>query len=121
MLIKQPKNNEKYYWTQHVYGKMQHYAISEQTVRRIIRNPELTIEGVAPNTIAVMQTRGNKQKYELWVMYQLAPLANNKSQITNNKHKQIRVITTWKYPGISPKDKSVPIPEDILEEINEIL
>ncbi len=110
--IKQPKNSDKYYWTQHVWYKMQQYGISEQTVRRIIRNPERVEEGIVPDTIAVCQRRGKKNKYEIWVMYQ----ERKKSKLKNVKGK-IVVITTWRYPGISPKGKPISIPDDILEEI----
>ncbi len=116
MQIKRPKNNEKYYWTDHVYGKMVQYGISEQTVRRIIRNPERVEEGIAEDTIAVMQTRGNKQSYELWVMY-ASPKISEKS----NKLSKVTVITVWRYPGISPVRDIVPIPQDIVDELNIIL
>lgn len=107
--IKQPKNNNKYYWTQHVYGKMRQYSISEQMVRRIIRNPERVEEGVAENTLAVMQSRGSKHKVEIWVMF-----------IDNSNGKRIgkiKIITTWRYPGVSSKRMKIPIPQDIVEEL----
>ena len=39
-------------------------------------------------------------------------------QILNSANQQIRIISAWVYPGISPKNN--PIPEDILREIKEI-
>ena len=111
MQFKKPKNNDKYYWTEHVCGKMIQYGISEQTVRRIIRNPERIEEGIAENTVASMQTRGNKAKYELWCMY----------QGSEKKKGQIKVITTWKYPGVSPTRASIPVPQDIIDELGIVL
>jgi hypothetical protein len=116
MQIKQPKNNDRYYWTQHVFAKMKQYGISEQMIRRVIRNPQRVEEGVAPDTIAVMQTRGTKKKHEVWVMYQVNKKSGVKSQVS-----KVRVITSWRYPGISPKRQSIPIPQDIIEELNIVL
>jgi len=28
-----------------------------------------------------------------------------------------RIISAWRYPGISPKGEPVPIPDDIVEEL----
>ena len=60
-------------------------------------------EGVAPDTVAVMQPAGHKRPYEVWVMYQKKP--------------KIIVISAWRYPGISPVRAAIPIPEDILSEL----
>ena len=35
-----------------------------------------------------------------------------------NRSFKIKIISAWKYPGISPKGKSIPIPEEILEELS---
>ncbi len=122
MQIKQPKNTSQYYWTNHVFNKMRQYAISEQMVKRIIRSPERTEKGIAPNTIAVMQQRGTKRKHEIWVMYQLASQANSKFKNQNAKlRNQIKIITAWRYPGISPIRETIPIPQEILEELNGII
>jgi hypothetical protein len=90
-------------------------------------------EGIAENTIGVMQPSTNiKKPTEVWVMYQQK--TNNKQQITNNKqsekssvisHKSLAnnnfskkiIISAWRYPGVSPIGKKIPIPADILEEL----
>jgi hypothetical protein len=139
MQFKIPKN-DKYQWTQHAQYKMQQYGLSPQRVIRVIRNPERTEEGIVEKTIAVMQPASVKYKnfkktwsQEIWAMYQLRKSgAISKSQfpisnkISNPKFqklqtinkKQIKIISAWRYPGVSPKNN--PIPEEILNEIAEI-
>jgi len=42
------------------------YGLSESLVKRILRFPKRTEEGIAPNTLAVMKTAGSKKNpYEL--------------------------------------------------------
>ena len=100
-----PKNDAKYYWTNHVVRKMAFYGLSPDRVKRIIRTPSRIEEGIAPNTIGVMQLSTNKKKpSEIWTMYQ-------------RKGSQKIIISAWRYPGISPVGKAIPIPADILEEL----
>lgn len=96
-----------YIWTEHGKEKMAYYRLSEQRVRRIIRNPTRKEEGVAPNTIAVMQpiTKSGKTTQELWAMYQ-------------DRGNDRIVITAWRYPGKSPVRGEIPIPDDIQFEIS---
>lgn len=109
--FKAPKDDEKLCWTMHVTQKMMYYGISEGLVRRVIHTPARVEEGVAPGTTAVMQPTGGKHKKEVWVMYQ--PL-KVKTKIGRPK---LRVITAWRYPGVSPVRSAVPIPNDILLEL----
>ena len=105
MLLK--KDTKEIHWTRHIKEKMKEYQLSERRLLRIFKNPERKEEGIAPDTIAVMQTRGRKRPYEIWLMY----------QIRNSK---IIMISAWKYPGKSPIRKP-PIPEEVLENLEEIL
>ena len=105
MSFKIPKNDSKYHWTQHALRKMAFYRLSPDKVRRVIRNPKRTEDGVAENTIAVMTPGANKKKpSEIWTMYQ-------------KKGNKKVVISAWRYPGVSPIGKQIPIPQDILEEL----
>ena len=66
---------------------------------------------------------------EIWAMYQLRSrgaifksqfpisnkIPNTKSQIKNSMNRKIRIISAWRYPGVSPERD--PIPEDILREL----
>ena len=139
MLLKIPKNTEKYHWTQHSIYKMRQYGLSPQRVVRVIRNPERTEVGIVENTIAVMQPSSTRFKngkktwsQEIWAMYQLRKVANSKSEIQNSKNPhptlsllrrggkgKIKIISAWRYPGVSPKNN--PIPKEILREIQNIV
>jgi hypothetical protein len=126
----------QYRFTLHAQFKMQQYGLSEQKVRSVIRNPRRREEGIVKDTVAVMQPVSVKRvgdkdvwKQEIWVMYTLRKseaipniqylipnkIQKPKSGISNFLPRQMRIISTWRYPGISPKRN--PIPEDILLEL----
>lgn len=128
MLGKNPQNSQNYQWTNHVVFKMRQYSLSEQKIKSVIRNPFRREEGIVKNTIAVMQPVGSqalikekKWKQEIWVMYK----TTKKDKKTINKgennslilNAQRKIISAWRYPGVSPKQN--PIPEDIIREIEE--
>lgn len=127
--FKLPKNTDKISWTKHSIEKMKFYGLSPQRVLRILKSPARCEEAVAPGCVACMQTVGNKRKTEIWMMY-----TNNRQQTTNNKQpiinnvtqtfrseKKKKIITAWRYPGVSPVRGKIPIPEDILEEVIKII
>lgn len=102
---------ENIIWTQHSHFKLKQYQLSKSRILRIIRHPERTESGIAPQTLAAMQRVGHKQPSEIWVMWQ---------NITINQfNKKIKIISTWRYPGISPINQPPPIPDDVLEIIRE--
>jgi len=111
--------NGMYEFTRHAHYKMQQYGISEGRVKRIIRHPMRHEEGVLSGAVAVMQPasisrspKGERVwKQEIWVMYVVAERGKGK--------KMIRVVTAWRYPGVSPKRD--PIPSDVLREIASLL
>lgn len=114
-MFKIPKNDAQYHWTNHVIRKMGFYGLSPDRVKRVIRNPKRVEDGIAENTIGVMQPSVNvKKPTEVWVMYQ------NKLKIESGKLKvggRKIIISAWRYPGISPIGKQIPIPQDILDEL----
>ena len=72
MLLKEPKNTEKVSWTKHCKEKMRYYQLSENRLKRVLRNPKRIEEGIAPGTIAIMQPAGTKKHpTEIWLMYQI--------------------------------------------------
>lgn len=103
---KNPKDDARYFWTAHSFVKMQHYGISESRIKRIIRFPKRTEEGIVPDTVAVMQPAGTKRYQEIWVMYAV-------------KGKKLRIITAWRYPGKSPERD--PVPAEIIKEVRALL
>ena len=130
-MFKLPEDDLKYQWTNHVKDKMVYYGISESLIKRIVKFPKRVEGGVAPKTVAVMQPGSNKKKpTEIWVMYQSvgggltdksSPSIGglkNKFDITIEKKK---IISAWRYPGISPVGKKIPIPDEILQELESII
>ena len=108
-LLKFPKNDNRYAWTNHSKSKMIQYFISESKIKGVIKKHNRIETGIAPNTVAVMARNDKgKRKEELWVMYQ--KLGDKKFG------EKLKIISVWRYPGVSPK-KEVPIPEDILQFI----
>ncbi|QQG45408.1 MAG: hypothetical protein HYW89_00525 [Candidatus Sungiibacteriota bacterium] len=132
----------KYIWTSHSRIKLRQYRLSESRIKRIIRYPARTEEGILENAIAVMAPAGGKKYSEIWTMYILTreggslapPFAAHKGNLafsSRNKGrgstahplagsiKKIKIITAWRYPGKSPKRD--PIPPEILREIKSIV
>jgi len=98
-----PKNTEKVSWTRHVKEKMKFYRLSESRLKRVLFNPKRIEKGIVLGTIAIMQPTGTKKHpTEIWLMYQKID-------------KKIRIITAWRYPGISPVREPPPVPDDILK------
>lgn len=122
MNFKVPKNNDKYEWTKHSLMKMQHYGLTAQRVLRVINNPQRKEEGVVEKTIAVMQptsisTKDGKRVWssEIWCMFQISSKKKVAGSMQLLNTKKIKIISAWRYPGVSPKNN--PIPEDIIREL----
>ena len=106
MDIKAIKNTREFFWTSHVKYKLLQYGLSPTIVKKVIRRPERTEEGIAPKTTAVMLRKDSKKtKKEVWVMYQKTEFKK-------------KIISAWIYPGVSQRGKDIYIPEDVLEELN---
>jgi hypothetical protein len=119
MFSKGPKNTSQYFWTEHAKYKMQYYGLSAQRILGVIRNPKRKEEGIVKNTIAVMSPVSPKivngktiWKQETWVMLQ-------KKKEARSKNKAVKIISAWRYPGVSPKRN--PIPEEIISEIKNMV
>lgn len=111
------------YFTNHAKAKMRFYHLSEQRVRRVLHSPKRIEEGIAPGTVAMMQSSGSgKRPHEIWIMIQsveadkrgLKPFgeAQGGRGITRKKTK---IISAWRYPGITKSGQ--PLPEEILREM----
>jgi hypothetical protein len=100
-------------WTSHAKMKMQYYRLSEGRVRRVLHSPRRIEEGIAENTIALMQpvsmtktTIGAEDwNQEIWVMIVETP-------------SERRIISTWRYPGKTKVGE--PLPQEILNELTNI-
>jgi hypothetical protein len=106
--FKSIQNDKQYFWTKHVRYKLFYYALGPNLIKKVLRKAERREKGIAPNTIAVMMRKDSqKTKKEVWVMIQ-----------KRKKSKQIKIISAWIYPGVSPQGKDIYIPEDVWEELN---
>lgn len=110
---------KKIYWTEHSKIKMRQYGLSKTTLLKIIYKPQRKERGIARGTTAVMQTRkvyislksivarrtSAPPPGEIWLMYKDA--------------RDLRkIISAWRYPGTSKPGESIPIPEDIKQELS---
>ena len=115
----------QYQFTLHAQYKMKQYGLSEQKVKNVIRNPKRREVGIVPSTVAVMQPVSIKKvdnkdiwKQEIWVMFVVKTQASQQDgKIHNFTQSKLRIISAWRYPGVSPKRN--PIPEEILRELEE--
>jgi len=116
----------KLFWTEHSKIKMRQYGLSKQKLLGILRRPERKEKGIAPGTTAVMKTnkvffkakqitvkqawkKPKRAPGEIWLMYK-----DIKKQGEGNIRK---IISAWRYPGISKPGEEIPIPEDIRQEL----
>lgn len=114
----------KLLWTEHVKIKMRQYGLSKQKIISILRKPERCEIGIAPGTSAAMRAnkvffkakqisikdawKPKKAPGEIWVMY----------RDTNEFRK---IISAWRFPGVSKPGEEIPIPNDIRKELLENL
>jgi hypothetical protein len=116
---------DEYCWTNHAQWKMKYYGLSKQKVSGIIRRPDRIEKGIAGNgTVAVMQAVSPKMidgrkvwKHEVWTMYQQQKTSNKEQKriLRQGFIGHVKIISAWRYPGVSPKNN--PIPEAIFQEI----
>ncbi len=117
-----PKDTNKIAWTKHSIEKMKFYGLSTQRVLSVLRHPDRCQEAVAPGCVACMQIIGQKRKTEIWMMYQIIEKSRREVGIPTHKATSgKKIITAWRYPGVSPIQDKIPIPDDILEELNSLI
>ena len=93
-------------FTKHSQMKMRQYSLSQSRVKRILRYPKREEAGIARGTIAAMIPSGTKKRpSEIWMMYKLT------------REKKVKVISAWRYPGVTKEGEAPPIPQDILREL----
>lgn len=103
---------ENLHWTQHSLQKLRQYNLSVSRIKRVLRYPKRKEVGVVPQTIAAMQPAGSKKRpQEIWVMTQIL---NSNNQKTKSKPK-VKIISVWRYPGVSPVHEPPPIPDEVWE------
>lgn len=106
----------KLHFTDHAKLKMRQYGISKSKLLRLLARPERKEQGIAPGTTALMQT---KKIYGSGIKLATKPTkAPGETWLMYRDEKGFRkIISAWYYPGISKPGESIPIPEDILQEL----
>ena len=121
-------HTKKYFWTEHSKIKMKQYGLSKQKLLGILARPERRELGIVLGTKAVMRTnkvffhakqitltkawqKPKKAPGEIWIMYK---------DVRKKDEGNIRkIISTWRYPGISKPGEAIPIPNDIRKELED--
>lgn len=115
------KDSPKIFWTNHAKEKMRFYRLSSSRMLRVLRHPKRKEEGVAPRTVAAMQSAGSKKHpYEIWVMYQIKSQKSKLKSLprAGSRGQKLTIISAWRYPGISPMHEPPPMIDEILSELN---
>jgi hypothetical protein len=117
-------NIKKFHWTEHSKIKMKQYGLSKQKLLGILARPERKELGIVPGTFAMMRTnkvffkakqitltkawqKPKKAPGEIWIMYKDTKSSDSSKQMIR------KIISAWRYPGISKPGEEIPIPEDI--------
>jgi hypothetical protein len=112
---------KKFHWTEHSKIKMKQYGLSKQKLLGILHKPERQEQGIVPGTVAVMKTNKvffKEKKITLNNAWQKPKKAPGEIWIMYKDTKDFRkIISAWRYPGISKPGEEIPIPPDILQEI----
>jgi len=116
---------KKLVWTEHSQIKMRQYGLSKQKLLGILTKPERKEKGIVPGTMAVMKTnkvffkekritlskawqKPKKSPGEIWLMFKDVKISGVPSR---------KIISAWRYPGVSKPGEPIPVPEDIKQEI----
>jgi hypothetical protein len=111
----------KLFWTEHSKIKMKQYGLSKQKLLGILYRPERKEHGIVPGTTAVMKTNkiffGTKQ-ITISKAWQKPKKSPGEIWLMFRDTKDLRkIISAWRYPGTSKPGEEIPIPQDILNEI----
>lgn len=104
---------------------MRQYGLSKQKLLGILYKPERKEQGIVPATTAVMKTnkvffkekkislakawqKPKKAPGEIWIMYKDVKMGMLPTR---------KIISAWRYPGISKPGEAIPIPEDIKNDL----
>jgi len=115
----------KLFWTEHSKIKMRQYGLSKQKLLNILYKPERKERGIVLGTTAVMKTnktffsqkqitltkawqKPKRAPGEIWLMYKDVKMALVPMR---------KIISAWRYPGVSKPGEAIPIPEDIKNDL----
>ena len=106
---------------------MRQYGLSKIKLINILHRPDRQEVGIVSGTVAVMKTNKIFFKEKKVTVKKAMPTGRQAWQpkrspgeiwIMFNETKNMRrIISAWRYPGISKPGEEIPIPKDIREEI----
>lgn len=109
---------KKIYWTDHIQVKMRQYGLSKSKLLQLLYKPERKEKGIAPGTTALMQTKKSYRRAKKAIDIKQPAKAAGEIWLMYKDTKDLRkMISAWRYPGISKPGESLPIPEDIRREL----
>jgi hypothetical protein len=112
---------KKLHWTEHSKIKMRQYGLSKQKLLGILYRPERKEKGIVPGTMAAMKTNKvffKEKKITLSDAWKKPKKAPGEIWLMYKDVKDFRkIISAWRYPGISKPGEEIPIPEDIRQEL----
>jgi len=117
--------HKRLFWTEHSKIKMRQYGLSKQKLLSILYKPERKEKGIVPGTLAVMRTnkvffkekkitlskawrKPKRAPGEIWLMYKDVKMASVPTR---------KIISAWRYPGVSRPGEEIPVPEDIKNDL----
>lgn len=96
---------------------MKQYGLSKQKLLGILYRSERKEKGIVPGTTAVMKTNKTffkTKQISLDKAWQKPRRAPGEIWLMYRDTKDLRrIISAWRYPGISKPGEEIPIPEDI--------
>lgn len=109
---------KKIFWSEHAKIKIRQYGLSRMRLVQIINRPERKEQGIAPKTVAVMQTKKVFTSARALALRKTKPAPPGEIWLMYQDAKGIRtVISAWRYPGISKPGQAIPLPADINQEL----
>jgi hypothetical protein len=115
------KTYRKLFWTEHSKIKMRQYGLSKQKLLNILYKPERKEQGIVPGTTAVMKTNKilfKEKKVTIKNAWAKPKRAPGEVWLMFKDTKDFRkIISAWRFPGISKPGEEIPIPEDIKQEL----
>lgn len=127
----------KIFWTEHSKIKMRQYGLSKTKLLNLLYNPERKEQGIALGTTAVMKTNPSRSPVIAGLYGASKKFTNKSNALTKTKwqkpksspgeiwlmYKDVKdfrkIISAWRYPGVSKPGEEIPVPEEILRELLE--
>ncbi len=111
---------KKIHWTEHSKIKMRQYGLSKSKLINLIYKPERKERGIVPGTVAVMKTNKiffSKKKIDLKKAFKPQKAPGEIWLMFKDTKDQRKIISAWRYPGITKAGDQIPIPKDIEQDI----